>query len=415
MGMRTSRQWERQLIRRLWDAVGQPAVQLELWDGQVLGASDPIGRLVIRDPKSLKRLMWNPSLAFGEGYATGRIDIVGPMIEVMQAIFAAQAATTHSGYTPKSWTDRFSRRRGHTLAESKSSVQHHYDLGNDFYKLWLDEQLVYTCAYYQQPELTIEQAQVAKFDHICRKLRLRPGERVVEAGCGWGAFALHMAREYGVKVTACNISREQLLFARERAAREQLDDRVEFREADYRELTGEYDVFVSVGMLEHVGPEQYPTLGKVIRQLLAERGRGLIHTIGRNFARPLDAWTERYIFPGAEPPSLKQMMDLFEPNGLSILDVENLRLHYAATCRAWLERFERHVAQVARMFDEQFVRMWRFYLASSSAAFLTGFLQLFQVQFARAADNSTPWTRDDIYRQTGRRSVHESLSASVRN
>jgi cyclopropane-fatty-acyl-phospholipid synthase len=414
MAIRPSRLWERQLVRRLWEAVGRPPVQIELWDGDVCGPETAVGRVILREPKMLRRLMWNPSLAFGEGYATGRIEIVGHLIEVMKAVMEAQWQPTR-GAAPKSWSQRFARRRGHSLTESRSSVHHHYDLGNEFYQLWLDEQLVYTCAYYQQPELTLAQAQVAKFDHICRKLRLKPGERVVEAGCGWGAFALHMARTYGARVTAYNISKEQLAYARDRARREQLDGQVEFVEADYRHITGEYDVFVSVGMLEHVGPEQYSALGAVIDRVLTPHGRGLIHTIGRNVARPLDPWTERYIFPGAEPPSLRQMMDIVEPYGLSVLDVENLRLHYAATCREWLNRFEHRAAEVARMFDEQFVRMWRFYLASSSAAFLTGFLQLFQMQFARAIDNTVPWTRDDIYRPLPKRSLHETLSTSAQN
>jgi len=415
MAMRTSRLWERQLVRRIWEAVGRPSIQIELWDGDVCGADRAVGRIIIREPKTLRRLLWNPSLAFGEGFATGRIEIAGPLIEVLTALFLGQWETTKGGPGQKTWTGRLFRRRGHSLTESQSSVHHHYDLGNDFYKLWLDEQLVYTCAYYQQPELSLAHAQVAKFDHICRKLRLKPGDRVVEAGCGWGAFALHMARNYGVKVRAYNISREQLAYARERARREQLDAQVEFVEADYRQIDGEYDVFVSVGMLEHVGVEQYPALGSVINRVLTEHGRGLIHTIGRNVARPLDDWTDRYIFPGAEPPSLKQMMDVFEPHGMSVLDVENLRLHYAETCRVWLNRFDDHAAKVAEMFDEQFVRMWRFYLAASSATFLSGFLQLFQVQFARAVDNTIPWTRDDVYRQAQRRSVHDSLSALAHN
>jgi cyclopropane-fatty-acyl-phospholipid synthase len=417
MSLRASRLWERQLIRRLWESIGKPAVQIELWDGDVCGSSaaQAVGRITLREPKMLRRLMWNPSLAFGEGYTTGRIEVDGPLIDVIAALSSALWRAGDRGLTRKTWSDRLIRRRGHSLNESRDSVQHHYDLGNDFYRLWLDEQLVYTCAYYSEPGISLEQAQIAKFDHICRKLRLQPGDRVVEAGCGWGAFALHMARHYGARVRACNLSKEQLSYARHRARQEALDGQVEFVEADYRQLDGQYDVFVSVGMLEHVGIAQYPALGAVIDRLLTDRGRGLIHTIGRNFARPLDSWTIRYIFPGAEPPSLKQMMDIFEPNGLSVLDVENLRLHYADTCRAWLDRFEARVDEVARMFDEQFVRMWRFYLAASTASFLTGWLQLFQVQFARALDNSIPRTRADIYTSADRRSLHETLAASGEN
>jgi cyclopropane-fatty-acyl-phospholipid synthase len=283
------------------------------------------------------------------------------------------------------------------LAESKENVHRHYDIGNDFYQLWLDPQLVYSCAYYKTPTTTLNDAQRFKLDHVCRKLRLKPGETVVEAGCGWGALALHMARHYGVTVRAFNLSREQLDFARSRARSEQLSDRVEFIEDDYRNIAATCDAFVSVGMLEHVGPENYRGLGQLIGRILAHDGRGLIHTIGRNFAKRLDPWTLKYIFPGAYVPCLREMMDLFEQTDFSVIDVENLRLHYAKTCSDWLERFENTIDSVQRMFDERFVRMWRLYLAASTAAFLNGDLQLFQVVFARATKNDLPWTRQDWY------------------
>jgi cyclopropane-fatty-acyl-phospholipid synthase len=234
-------------------------------------------------------------------------------------------------------------------------------------------------------------------DHVCRKLRLKPGESVVEAGCGWGALALHMARKYGVKVRAFNLSTEQLAYARDLAAAERLNDRIEFIEDDYRNITGKCDAFVSVGMLEHVGAENYAGMGRMMDRILKRDGRGLIHSIGRNIACPLDQWTTKYIFPGAYAPSLREMMDLFEDGCFSVLDVENLRIHYARTCAEWLARFEAVANQVERMFDEQFVRMWRLYLAGSSAAFRSGFLQLFQVLFARSELNDLPFTRADWY------------------
>ena len=270
-------------------------------------------------------------------------------------------------------------------------------LANDFYRLWLDEQMVYTCAYYPLPETTLSEAQVAKLDYVCRKLRLKPGERVAEAGCGWGALALHMARKYGVSVQAYNLSTEQIQYARQKAQAEGLSDRVEFVQDDYRHMTGQFDAFVSIGMLEHVGPENYRAMGQLISRVLTPAGRGLIHSIGRNAARPLDPWTDKYIFPGAHPPSLREMMDLFEDSGFSVMDFENLRLHYARTCADWLARFEHQSAAVAKMFDERFVRMWRLYLAASSVTFENGDLQLFQVVFSREVNNSLPWTRADWY------------------
>lgn len=396
MALRKAFGWERRWLTRLWDASGRPPVQLELWDGTVIGAECPrcVGRIRFMDPGVMAGLFWDPSLALGDRYTDGRIQIEGDLVEVLCTVFAAMPHQRK-----RSWRDWFFGPRGHSFSESRDSVYHHYDLGNSFYRLWLDEQLTYTCAYYEQPDFTLEQAQIAKFDHVCRKLRLQPGEVVAEAGCGWGGLAMHMARRYGVNVRAYNLSKEQLAYARARARAEGLSDRVEFVEDDYRNLTGKYEAFVSVGMLEHVGVDQFQALGQTIDRVLTPNGRGLIHSIGRNAARRLDSWTEQRIFPGAQPPSLRQMMDVFEPFEFSVLDVENLRLHYAQTLRHWLERYTAAEDTVRTMFDEKFVRMWRFYLAASIAAFQAGHLQLFQVVFNRARSNQVPWTRADLYRQ----------------
>lgn len=208
---------------------------------------------------------------------------------------------------------------------------------------------------------------------------------------------MHMAKRYGVKVHAYNISREQIAYARQRACAEGLDEMVEFIEDDYRNVRGKFDAFVSVGMLEHVGTDHYRELGEVIKRCLKDDGRGLIHTIGLNYPRPMDAWAERHIFPGACPPSLAQMMQIFEPFDFSVLDVENLRLHYAKTLEHWLQRYEDNVGQVKEMFDERFVRTWRLYLAGSLTSFKTGDMQLFQVTFAHADNNQIPWTRQYLY------------------
>ena len=383
---------ERVLTEKLYQQIGCPAVQLCLWDGTVVGdGKPPIGSLTIHEPRVLRHLLLNAVLGFGEVYAQGGLTVQGDLVEVLTELNCAlpgAASSPQPRHFRRPWTR-------HSLARSKARVYHHYDIGNDFYRLWLDRQLVYTCAYYARPEATLDEAQTAKLDYVCRKLRLKPGETVVEAGCGWGALALHMARHYGVSVRAFNLSREQLAHARHRAQAEGLSDRVEFIEDDYRNTTGRSDAFVSVGMLEHVGAENYRGLGDIIDRVLTANGRGLIHSIGRNVARPLDPWTVKYIFPGAYAPSLREMMDLFEERGLSVLDVENLRLHYALTCADWLARFEQASAAVRQMFDEQFVRMWRLYLAASSATFRSGDLQLFQIVFARAGNNDLPWTRAD--------------------
>jgi len=386
---------ERRLLLSMLESVGNPPLALVLWDGQEIASpgKTPVARVFIRDRGALLKLIANPELQFGEMYTAGRIEVEGDLPQLLEAIYRAMPRSRPGKLGP-ALLGRFYDVQRNTLSKSRSNVHHHYDIGNDFYKLWLDKQLVYTCAYFPTQTTGLEAAQIAKFDHVCRKLRLKPGDRVVEAGCGWGALAMHMAKHYGVTVKAYNISKEQLAFARERARCEELDASVEFIEDDYRMVRGEFDAFVSVGMLEHVGTDHYQELGTVIDRCVKPTGRGLIHTIGLDFPRPLDAWTERHIFPGASPPSLSQMMEILEPFDFSVLDVENLRLHYAKTLEYWLQSYEAVTGRVAEMFDATFVRTWRLYLAGSLAAFRAGNLQLFQMVFARARNNDIPWTRD---------------------
>ena len=258
---------------------------------------------------------------------------------------------------------------------------------------------MYTCAYFTQPAASLEEAQVEKMHHVCRKVELKPGDTVVEAGCGWGALALHMAKYYGARVKAYNISHEQIVYARERAIKEGLAGQVDFIEDDYRNVSGRFDVFVSVGMLEHVGLQHYGELSDTIYRCLKDAGRGFLHFIGRNRSMRFNPWIRRRIFPGAYPPSLKQSLQVFERNDFSVLDVENLRLHYARTLEYWLERFERSADRVAAMFSPAFARAWKVYLAGSAAAFRVGTLQLFQIVFARARENGIPWTRIHQYVQ----------------
>jgi cyclopropane-fatty-acyl-phospholipid synthase len=296
---------------------------------------------------------------------------------------------------------------------SSKNIHHHYDLPTDFYKLWLDQQLIYTCAYYPSEDTSLEEAQEAKLDLVCRKLWLRPGETVVEAGCGWGALALYMAKHYGVQVKGFNISHEQIRVARELAKAAGLSSRVEFVEDDYREIRGRYDAFVSVGMLEHVGREHYQELGRIIHRVIGDEGRGLLHFIGRSRAQPFSLWIRKRIFPGAYAPTLRDTMDLFEPQRFCVVDVENLRLHYARTIEDWLNRFECAFDTVVRRYGMNFARMWQLYLAGSIAAFRVGTLQLFQVVFAGTRCQPLPWTRSHLYTGASRDKANDELWTSA--
>ncbi len=383
------------LLRRLARRMSPAPLRFALGRNTVASADgSPVATLRFRDRRALLGLIRSPELHFGDAFAEGRIEVEGDLVA---ALGAAYRTLERRDRVPA--RARLGSLRHHSLRRSRANVHHHYDLGNDFYRLWLDEELQYTCAYFASPDLSLGGAQVAKMHHVCRKLGLRPGETVVEAGCGWGSLALHMARHYGVTVLACNVSREQIRHARERAAREGLGDRVEFAEMDYRRLDRRCDVFVSVGMLEHVGRRGYGELATVIRRCLdPERGRGLLHFIGRDRPRPLNAWITRRIFPGAYAPALEEACQgVLVPAGQSVLDVENLRRHYELTLRHWRERYEAAVAAGRVGFDERFRRIWRLYLAGSEAAFRMGSLQLFQVTFAPHGSNAIPWTRAGLY------------------
>ena len=386
------------LFHKLFPHFDMP-FRVMLWNGEEFATApgDPIASVHFRDRAAFLRLLVMPDLGFGDAYSEGRIEVDGDLIGFLERVYRARPAPASVEFLRRCLAGWWVRPSANSPNGSRRNIHHHYDLGNEFYRLWLDEQLVYTCAYFPTPEAGLEEAQSAKMDHVCRKLWLRPGENVVEAGCGWGSLARHMAKNYGVKVTAYNISKAQIAYARERAKAEGLEGRVRYVEDDYRNISGHFDAFVSVGMLEHVGPPHYRELGSVIHRCLKPTGRGLIHSIGRNFAAPTSPWLEKRIFPGSYMPCLREMTDIFEPWELSILDVENLRLHYAKTLGHWLQRFEAVSDQVEKMFDARLVRAWRLYLAASLAGFTTGFMQLFQVVFAPAANNEIPWTRSGVY------------------
>ncbi len=393
--------FDRWLATRMLTEMNNPPVNLVLWNGEQFPSSEKNNRVNLRfnNRKALINTALNPERNFGDLYVSGDVEITqGNLMSLIQAIYRGVPVDGWPDYKRKAMSGRFLNQTPiNTESRAKENIHHHYDIGNDFYKLWLDGEMQYTCAYYARDDMTLEEAQQAKMDHVCKKLRLRPGQKVVEAGCGWGGFALYMAKHYDVDVTAYNISTEQVRFAGERAESEGMEDRVRYLEDDYRNISGEYDAFVSVGMLEHVGPAQYHDLANVIDRCLKPDGLGLIHTIGRNNKATMNPWIEKRIFPGAHPPSLKEMMEIFEPNLFSVLDVENLRLHYKRTTADWLERFENHVPEVREMFDEAFVKTWRLYLTGSTCTFDIGRLQLFQVLFARERNNRIPMTRDDLY------------------
>ena len=407
---------DRWLVSKMVDVVGAPPVRISLWDGAEVTpyCENPMAVMVYRDRGALFKTIIDPERHWGELYCAGRVEFQGDMAEFMQTIYEGLRGKGNPGILR-----RFVKRLGHRstsnpLDKARENIYHHYDIGNDFYKLWLDkEEMQYTCAYFPEKNMTLEQAQVEKLHHICRKLDLKPGDTVVEAGCGWGGLARFMARHYGVNVKAYNISKEQVKYARQRAKEEGLCEQLEYILDDYRNIRGDFDVFVSVGMLEHVAISDYKELGKIARRCLKPDGRGLIHTIGRTSEGPMNAWIERRIFPGACPPALSQIMEIFEPNNLAVYDLENLRLHYSRTLKEWVQRFDEHAEQITEMMDEEFVKAWGLYLNGSIAAFNSGKLQLYQIVFHNDESHNVPWSRQYIYDVNGKKTSVKAESTVV--
>jgi cyclopropane-fatty-acyl-phospholipid synthase len=396
----SSSAFERWLCRGMLKTLGDPPVRLALWDGEEIATSheSTLARVFIGDRPTLRRLILDPEFHFGEAYSQGRVEVEGDLRDFLEIIYHTRLRSRAASHPLKKiWMRLLHARRSNSLACARENIHRHYDIGNDFYQLWLDPRMIYSCAYFAREDMTLAEAQLAKLDYVCRKLWLRPGESVVDIGGGWGGLAIHMARRYGVTVKAFNISRQQIEFARHRARAEELDGRVEFIEDDYRNITGRFDALVSLGMLEHVGKRHYCDFGRTADRCLAPHGRGLIQTIAQNQSRETNPWIQRRIFPGGHAPTLREMTDIVEPFDFSVLDLENLRPHYAKTLVHWLDRFEASAGSVEKMFDAKFVRMWRFYLSGSYAAFASGALQLFQLLFTRPALNEIPKTRMHLY------------------
>jgi len=360
----------------------------------------PVGAQVqMREASVLRRLLKNPEMQFGEAYMDGDwTPENGDLLKVLQVglnISAHRERLTPFRRLRRSLAAFAERNTPHL---SRRNVAHHYDLDNEFYKLFLDTEMHYSCAYFEKPEMTLEQAQQAKCAMIARKLNLKCGARVLDIGCGWGGLSLYLARHFNARVTGVTLSVAQHALAQQRAKAEGLDKQVEFRLQDYRDTPGEFDAIVSVGMFEHVGRPQYQTYFDQINARLAPDGTALMHTIGR-LSPPgrTNPWITKHIFPGGYIPAPSEVLPAIENSGLELNDLEVWRLHYAETLAEWNRRFQRVREQCAQRFGERFCRMWEFYLLASEASFRADSLVVFHFQLAHGRDR-LPLTRDYLYR-----------------
>jgi cyclopropane-fatty-acyl-phospholipid synthase len=391
-------------VRKLADleASGRLPLAVEIWNGRRFAPSGNVP-VTMRVPRDAARRLASADLAeLGEAYVEGAIDIDGPIDEALRA---AEKLVRATGKAALGHMPRFGR---HSKRSDREAIRYHYDVSDDFYRLWLDRRMVYSCAYYKDGTEDIDTAQLQKLDHICRKLRLGPGQRFLDIGCGWGALVLHAARHYGVSATGVTLSENQFRLAQERIREAGLADRCQVRLQDYREISGQgvFDRVASVGMFEHVGLKNLPVYFGAIARLLAPGGIVLNHGItsvdpdSRAVGLGAGEFIDKYVFPDGELPHVSLVLREMSAAGLETVDVETLRLHYAKTLEHWSHRLEAKLAAARAHAGEKRTRIWRLYLAGCAHAFARSWVTIHQVLATKPADparNPLPWTRDYMY------------------
>ena len=407
----------------LSDFIKEGALEFAFANGKVVrfgdrGVADP-PRVALRDRKAEWELLRRPELAFGELYMNGRADVVhGTLDEVLGTVSRNAMRNDAPAWLRLLFKTRIALRALHQRNDpnrARRNVAHHYDIGNDLYSLFLDEDQQYSCAYFENDAQTLEEAQLAKRRHIAAKLFVEPGQSVLDIGCGWGGLGLYLARTAGANVTGVTLSQEQLAVANQRAAEAGLSNHARFELQDYRRVRGKFDRIVSVGMFEHVGVNYFKQFFEKIAASLNDDGIALLHTIGRTDGPGATSpWVVKYIFPGGYIPGLSEIVPHIERAGLIILDIEVLRLHYAKTLQVWADRFQANRKKAKTMYDERFCRMWEFYLTGARFAFLYEHHVVWQIQLAKDIYALPHITRDYIAARENELRARESPAADLR-
>jgi cyclopropane-fatty-acyl-phospholipid synthase len=388
------------ILARIGSKFRRGSLEFRAADGRVwtLGHNEPRALIRLHDPSALRGIAFNPRLRFPESYMEGAWDPMdGDLLRVLEVALTMVNSMESS---------RFGKLAADGLAmlgelnnplKSRSNVHAHYDLDYELYSRFLDRDLHYSCAYFSNPDMGLEAAQQAKCAHIAAKLDLRPGARVLDIGCGWGSMAMYLAEHFDARVTGITLSPEQLKVAQRRARERGLERQLEFRLQDYRDIRGEFDAIVSIGMFEHVGRPQYHAFFEQVKRLLTAEGTALLHSIGRTTPPGGgNPWIRKYIFPGGYVPAASEITAAIEHTGLILADLEVWRLHYARTLAEWNRRFQADRSRFAARMGERFCRMWEFYLQVSEANFRWDDLVVFHAQMERSLER-LPLTRDYLY------------------
>lgn len=369
-------------------------VKVNFWDGSSAqyGEGEPEVTVTFKEKIPIKEITKNASIALGEAYMDGRIEIDGSIQKLIESAYENAGS-----FMRNSKLRRFMPKQSHGEEQSESDVQSHYDIGNDFYRLWLDDTMTYSCAYFangNNNDLTA--AQEAKVHHILKKLDPKPGKTLLDIGCGWGTLMLTAAKDYNLKVTGVTLSEEQYQFVQKRIKDEGLSNVAEVKLIDYRELGDrQWDYITSVGMFEHIGKENLGLYFKDVARYLTNDGVALIHGITRQQGGAYNGWINKYIFPGGYVPGLQEMVGHIEENQLQIADMEMLRRHYQRTLEIWDQNFNAHRDQIEKMMGTSFTRMWDLYLQACAASFESGNIDVIQYLISKGASGKNlPMTRD---------------------
>ena len=387
---------DKTIYKQIFKASFNAPIDVEFWDGEQVsyGEGEPIAKIILHDVIPIKDIMAHASLTFGEAYMDGKIDIQGDLQKLVTTIYQSKDSFMHNSKFSK-----FIPKHAHTEKVSKQDVQSHYDIGNDFYEMWLDPTLTYSCAYFASEEDSLETAQWNKVRHILNKLHAQEGETLLDIGCGWGTLIFTAAKEYHLEATGVTLSQEQYDYVSQKIIDEGLEGRVHVYLKDYRELTETYDHVTSVGMFEHVGKENLATYFEQVNARLVDNGTALIHGItGQHDGAGVDAWINKYIFPGGYIPNIAENVNHIMQASLQIDDIEPLRRHYQRTLEMWTKNFHDVEESVIAKYGERFYRMWDLYLQACASSFESGNIDVVQYLLTKGASaTNLPMTRAYIY------------------
>lgn len=394
----------KKILNTIFEQVKGEKFEIEYWDGETKTFnsslnSDSAFKIIFIKKLSLNEIRKSPQLKMAEAYMDGKINFEGDIKKLIKT--AGQNVFELKAEIEKYKIDKvFDFQTSSSPAEEAEGVREHYDIGNDFFKLWQDDTMTYSCAYFKNENDELKKAQLQKIDHILKKLNLNEGEKLLDIGCGWGSLVLRAAEKYKVKVMGITLSKEQEIEAKKRAAAAGLESEIEIRRQDYRELAAEnkeFDKIVSVGMFEHVGKENIPLYFEAVNKLLKNRGLSLLHSITHLEEQPAHPWLQKYIFPWGYIPSLREIVWELPDKNFHLIDAEDIGYHYSLTAEKWLDNYEKVSTEVKEKFDEKFYRMWRTFLLGVVFTFRYASTSVHQILFSKGKNTDFPLTREYIY------------------